>query len=85
VGLIAAVILAVFRGAKLNAWSGRLEIAAWFCLVPAVAAYLAMNFTGASTYTSLSGVKKEMKWAVPLEIAGGVVGLSLWIGSRFIA
>jgi hypothetical protein len=85
VGLIAALILAVFRGADFSAWPSRLEIAAWYCLVPAVAAYLAMNFTGASTYTSLSGVKREMKWAVPLEIAGGVVGLSLWLGSRFIA
>jgi acetyl-CoA decarbonylase/synthase complex subunit gamma len=43
-----------------------------------------MNFTGASTYTSLSGVKKELKWAVPLEIAAGGVGLCLWLGSRFI-
>jgi len=35
------------------------------------------------TYTSLSGVKKEMRWAVPLEIgrAGGPVFL---LGSRFI-
>jgi acetyl-CoA decarbonylase/synthase complex subunit gamma len=44
-----------------------------------------MNFTGASTYTSLSGVKKEMKWAVPLEITAGVVGLGLWLGPRFIS
>jgi hypothetical protein len=50
-----------------------------------VAAYLGMNFTGASTYTSLSGVKKEMRWAVPFEIAGAVVGLGLWLGSRFVA
>jgi acetyl-CoA decarbonylase/synthase complex subunit gamma len=84
-GLIAAVILTAFRAVDLGAWPGRLEILAWFFLVPAVAAYLAMNFTGASTYTSLSGVRKEMKWAVPLEIVGGVVGLSLWVGSRFIA
>jgi len=44
-----------------------------------------MNFTGASTYTSLSGVKKEMRWAVPLEIVGGVAGLTLWVGSRFVS
>jgi acetyl-CoA decarbonylase/synthase complex subunit gamma len=44
-----------------------------------------MNFTGASTYTSLSGVKKEMRWALPLEIAGGMIGLGLWFGSYFIA
>ncbi len=84
-GVIAAGILAVFRAEVLGAWPGRVEILAWFFLVPAVAAYLGMNFTGASTYTSLSGVKKEMRWAVPLEIGGGVVGLGLWLGSRFMA
>ncbi len=84
-GLITAVIFTVFRAGYLSAWTGRLETLAWFFLVPAVAAYLAMNFTGASTYTSLSGVKKEMKWAVPMEIAAGVIGLGLWLGSRFIA
>lgn len=84
-GLVTAVILAIFRGAQLSTWVDRLEVLACFFLVPAVAAYLAMNFTGASTYTSLSGVRKEMKWAVPLEIAGGVVGLCLWLGSVFAA
>ncbi|EKD28930.1 MAG: CO dehydrogenase/acetyl-CoA synthase gamma subunit (Corrinoid Fe-S protein)-like protein, partial [uncultured bacterium] len=33
----------------------------------AVASYFAMNFTGSSTYTSISGVKKEMKIAIPLQ------------------
>ncbi|MBI5586078.1 MAG: acetyl-CoA synthase subunit gamma [Deltaproteobacteria bacterium] len=60
-----------------------LEGLAWLLLMPAISAYLAMNFTGASTYTSLSGVKKEMRWAVPLEIALGAAGLILWIGTRF--
>jgi acetyl-CoA decarbonylase/synthase complex subunit gamma len=44
-----------------------------------------MNFTGASTYTSLSGVRKEMRWALPMEIGAGIVGLGLWLGSNFIA
>ncbi|MBW1683255.1 MAG: acetyl-CoA synthase subunit gamma [Deltaproteobacteria bacterium] len=52
-------------------------------LMSAVVAYLAMNFTGASTFTSLSGVKKEMRWAVPAEIATAVIGLGFWFGSRF--
>jgi acetyl-CoA decarbonylase/synthase complex subunit gamma len=56
----------------------------WFLLIPALSAFLAMNFTGASTYTSLSGVRKEMRWALPLEIGGGIVGLALWVGSHFI-
>ena len=83
-GLIAALILAVFRTGAFHTVAGRLEILAWFFLVPAVSAYLAMNFTGSSTYTSLSGVSREMKWAVPFEITGGLVGLGLWLGSRFL-
>ena len=60
-----------------------LEVAAWLLMVPAVASYLAMNFTGASTYTSLSGVRREMRVAVPLQIASSVLGAGLWIGARF--
>jgi acetyl-CoA decarbonylase/synthase complex subunit gamma len=44
-----------------------------------------MNFTGCSTYTSLSGVKKEMRWALPLQIAMVTCGLAGWITSRFIS
>jgi acetyl-CoA decarbonylase/synthase complex subunit gamma len=47
--------------------------------IPAMTAYLAMNFTGSSTFTSLSGVQKEMRWALPLEIGGTAAGLALWI------
>ena len=83
-GLITAIILAAFRAGNLSDLAGRVEILAWFLIIPAIAAYLAMNFTGASTYTSLSGVKKEMKWAVPLEIAASVAGLFLWLGSLFV-
>ncbi len=85
VGLITAAVILVVRAGELGHWTGRLEILSLGLLVPAVAAYLAMNFTGASTYTSLSGVKKEMKWAVPLQISAGVVGLCLWLGSRFVS
>ncbi|MBW1789349.1 MAG: acetyl-CoA synthase subunit gamma [Deltaproteobacteria bacterium] len=61
---------------------GALEILSWVVLGSALSAYLAMNFTGASTYTSLSGVRKEMKWAVPIEIGGAFVGICLWVVSR---
>jgi acetyl-CoA decarbonylase/synthase complex subunit gamma len=84
-GILSALILIVFRWGDWITKTGRLEIIAWLLLIPAIAAYLAMNFTGASTYTSLSGVKKEMRWALPLEIAAGMIGLGLWFGSHFIA
>jgi len=44
-----------------------------------IASFLTMNFTGSSTYTSLSGVKKEMKWAIPFQIASAAIGLIIFI------
>lgn len=56
----------------------------WPLIILAVTSYMAMNFTGASTYTSLSGVMKEMKVAVPLQIGFGAVGIGLWITGLFV-
>jgi acetyl-CoA decarbonylase/synthase complex subunit gamma len=84
-GVLFAGILLAFHWGGWITRTGRFEIMAWLLLIPAVSAYLAMNFTGASTYTSLSGVRKEMRWALPMEIGAGIVGLGLWLGSNFIA
>ncbi len=60
------------------------EAAGWLVVMTAGSSFLAMNFTGASTYTSLSGVRREMRVAVPLQIAGAAVGLGLWLLARFV-
>jgi len=83
-GVLAAAMLMVLGWNDWVTWTGRLEILAWVFLIPAISAYLAMNFTGASTYTSLSGVRKEMRWALPLQIGFGILGMILWLGSNFI-
>ncbi|MDF1537141.1 MAG: mercury methylation corrinoid protein HgcA [bacterium] len=57
------------------------RLAAWSLIIVALSSFLAMNFTGSSTYTSLSGVKKEMKEAVPFQAGAGTVGLLLWVVS----
>jgi hypothetical protein len=77
--------LMVFRSNLLGTRTGYLETAAWFLIILAISTFLAMNFTGSSTYTSLSGVKKEMRWAVPSQIGAGILGLGLWLGSHIIA
>ena len=56
---------------------------AWFFILPALSSFIAMGYTGASTYTSLSGVLKEMRIAVPLQLAGALVGITLWFAGRF--
>jgi len=84
-GVFVTFAFMTFRWSSLDPWPVRLEIMAWLLLMPAISAYLAMNFTGASTYTSLSGVKKEMRRAVPLQIGAGILGLGFWLGSHFIS
>lgn len=83
-GLLVSVLVWAFRGLETGRWPEQVEALAWFLLIPTVTAYLAMNFTGASTYTSLSGVKKEMRIALPVQIGAGLLGLILWGVSRFL-
>jgi acetyl-CoA decarbonylase/synthase complex subunit gamma len=78
-----AIVFLVLFWAKLTG-SHPLQVIAWLLLIPALSSYLTMNFTGCSTYTSLSGVKKEMRFAVPMQITAAVIGLALWISGQFI-
>jgi hypothetical protein len=47
-----------------------------------IASFMTMNFTGSSTYTSLSGVQKEMKWAIPFQLSFVIIGIILFIVSK---
>jgi hypothetical protein len=55
----------------------------WFLVILSISSFMAMNFTGSSTYTSLSGVKREMKISIPLQIALASIGIILLIISWF--
>jgi hypothetical protein len=77
VGGACALLLEAARGSALAA-AGCLLVAA------ALSSFLGMNFTGASTYTSLSGVEKEMRLALPLQGAALVLGFIAWTASGFI-
>ena len=84
VGLVMAVLHGVVWWSLVATLPGKLEMGGWMLLGPAFAAFLAMNFTGASTFTSPSGVEKEMRWALPFEIAGASAGLIMIIAARFV-
>ncbi len=82
-GLFAGLVLALLT-LVVFARHGGLSVTQHVALllsIPAMSAYLTMNFTGASTFTSLSGVRREMRWALPLEIAGTAAGLLLLIAA----
>lgn len=84
-GGIFAAMWAILGSSATGGPRGFLETAGWFLLMPAFSAYLGMNFTGSSTYTSLSGVRKEMRWAVPMEIAGAATGFVCWVAALLAA
>lgn len=71
VGLAWAAAWCALTGA--NGWSA----AGWIFALPAVTAFLALNFTGCTPFTSRSGVKKEMGYAIP------AVGGALACGALF--
>lgn len=59
-----------------NMWfSGTIGYFTWLLIFPAISAFIALNFTGCSTYTSLSGVKKEMRWAIPMIVLSALAGI----------
>jgi len=84
-GLIVGSAFLLFGSSAIKGNAALLETVSQLFLIPAAAAFLAMNFTGASTYTSLSGVRKEMKWAVPPEIGAVIIGFGFWLGSQLIS
>jgi hypothetical protein len=59
-------------------------IISWFLMIGGISSFMAMNFTGSSTFTSLSGVQKEMKVMFPVQMILAGLGIILWIVSRFI-
>jgi hypothetical protein len=63
----------------LGPYTRAIDLAAWLILLCVMASFMGLNFTGASTYTSLSGVKKETRLAVPVMVAGLLAALGLWI------
>jgi hypothetical protein len=79
VGLFSGgVVAAIF-------WSGShlLGLAALVLLTVSVSSFVAMNFTGATPFTSPTGVEKEMRMAIPLQLAAAVVAIVLWTSAGF--
>jgi len=64
--------------------AGHIMAASWVVIIPVISSFLGMMFTGSSTYTSLSGVKREMRYAVPIQITAAVFGVGLWITGLFV-
>ena len=82
-GFFAGLIMLAVVVAAGTVEASLVELLAWGLLITSLSSFLTMNFTGASTYTSPSGVLKEMKLAMPLQIVAAIVGALLWLVVRF--
>ena len=77
-GLLAAVVFCVVTTINSAA-----DSIASILMISAVSSFMMLNFTGSTPYTSRSGVKKEMKWALPLQAISLLAGMLLIVMGRF--
>jgi hypothetical protein len=71
-------LLAVRGIGVLDGKSPVLLAAAWL-LFPALSSYIALQFTGSTTFTGMSGVNKELRIGIPIYIGTTAVSLVLLI------
>jgi len=71
---------AIWEGAPVEAPSALALLLA----MTAVSSFVAMNFTGATPFTSPSGVEKEMRRALPVQAGLTILAGLLWIGGPFL-
>jgi hypothetical protein len=88
-GFIIAIPFALSFGTNptLPGWANAAGAAAALLIMPAVIAYFALNFTGCTTFTSRTGVKKEIFRYVPVMAlmsgTGVVLGIALGVSRLF--
>lgn len=84
-GLVVALPFAYLMLTKTGPmWPNALAALGYLLAMPPVTAYLALNFTGASTFTSRTGVRKEIYQYIPPMAVLFAVGVLIFAG-LFIA
>ncbi len=83
-GFLVGIVFYIMYILSIIPLPGDLTGLAWIMIIISMTSFIALNFTGNSTYTSLSGVKREMKLAVPLQVTGAVIGSGLWIAGIYV-
>jgi acetyl-CoA decarbonylase/synthase complex subunit gamma len=76
VGVVATMLGAQFFGINDNGWA---LPAVTYLLFPALSSYIALQFTGSTTYTGMSGVNKELKTGIPLYIGTAAISAVLLV------
>jgi hypothetical protein len=83
-GALVGAVLAAVAVVVLRTTLPVLALIGVFLAVTATSSYVAMNFTGSSTFTSPSGVQKEMRRALPLQITGAFGAFFLFVAQLVV-
>jgi len=83
-GLLVGAITALPASLLLPFPLSLMEHAAFLLWTSAVASYLAMNFTGATPFTSPTGVEKEMRRFIPIQAGMALIAFVIWLTAPFI-
>jgi hypothetical protein len=78
---VVGVLIFIWATGSSASWT---QVVEYLLLLPPIVSYLALNFTGCSTYTSFSGVAKEMKYAIPVQVISILAGIVLMLSTLFI-
>jgi hypothetical protein len=79
-GILASLLLLLIGWQS----TGGIEKIALFLWTIGCSAFLAMNFTGSTPFTSLSGVVKEMRRGLVFQISSVVLALIFWLAAPFV-
>jgi hypothetical protein len=79
-GLLSVLLVHQLTGIPVR--GGAFGLAAVYLFFPAVSSYIALQFTGSTTFTGMSGVKKELKYGIPAYIAAAAVSVVLLIAQK---
>lgn len=79
-GALAATLFVTF-----NHGMGGGDLLALFLWIVGLSSYLAMNFTGCTPFTSLSGVEKELRRGLPFQITTATLAMVIWLIAPFTA
>jgi hypothetical protein len=80
-GLAAGILVVLYLGANIT----KLESLTLLLLTTSVSSYAAMNFTGATPFTSPSGVEKEMRQGIPIQMVAVAIAVIAWVAAPFVS
>ncbi len=91
-GFILGIAVSIIFASMVLIWYGDgsdqgtwLQVTAWVLLMSPWVAYLALNFTGSSTFTSRTGVRKEIFRYIPIIAVTFIIGVALTLILRMDA